>query len=110
MDTLDALRELDADVARKVMGMHVTFDQGDYWPPPLPGKNFSSQPIPHYSVSIKDAWEVFEMPHCDGWSLGRNSDGRYEVINTWCENHVVAVADTAPMAICLAALKVTEAR
>ncbi len=53
-------RELDALIAEKVMGIPVTFEQGDYWPPARPGANFSTQPIRPYSTDIAAAWEVVE--------------------------------------------------
>jgi len=103
---MDAGRELDALVAEKVLGIAITKDEHGYWPPPRPGKNFSSQQIPEYSYSISAAWEVFES------IKGLNVISRDEDEGSWIVGsfetgkEILAKADSAPVAICLAALRV----
>ncbi|GED18097.1 BC1872 family protein [Aneurinibacillus migulanus] len=112
---MKAGRELDIVVAEKVMGWVVdgdiienadfdeqgrcTFPSGDY----LMNKE-TREPLPNYSTNIADAWEVVEqlndtesyldikIQSCiDGWFVD------------YCNERTVA--ETAPHAICLAALK-----
>lgn len=91
-------RELDALVAEKVMGWtEVCGYEGEY-------KGYWKI-LPKYSTDIAAAWAVVELPLFDGWAIGRNASGKWEVFNPWENNFVVSVADTAPHAICLAALK-----
>lgn len=109
-EEMKAGRELDALVAERVMGIRVTEDQGDYWPPARPGSNFSTQPIRHYSTRIADAWEVADK-------IGLFTT-KYQVLahdgNNWvvCEEvnpagtwGVMGMGATAPEAIARAALK-----
>lgn len=112
-DELKPGRELDALIAEKVMGISVTYEQGDYWPPARPGKNFSTQPIPQYSWSIEAAFEVVEKLrpnfsfslHDTGedWECWLSSNGGKFLLNADTEN--LGRGETAPHAICLVALK-----
>ena len=105
--------ELSVEVARCVMGWeragivngkcYVPCGQG-YW-------------APH--EFIKDAWEVVEKVQANGWTfhvddVGFNNgiEGKWRVLLTEAETgdkHVFADGDTAPHAICLAALKAMSA-
>ena len=78
--------------------------------------------LPHYSTNIADAWEVVEklgrwrgfdfmlvMPDPEQtFHLHTYEAGWYEATNDGPERRVVSDADTAPLAICLAALKAKE--
>jgi len=118
MSEMKASRELDALVAEKVMG----------WTPPThdPKHTFSYRELwtdehgdfcqlPRFTERIDDAWMVVEK-------MAEGMDG--PIINlAWCENPDIegwygwvcdmkgvgvwqaAAADTAPLAICKAALK-----
>ena len=106
---MKAGRELDALVAEKVMGhdMEKDFCTTCYDSPTC------DRPIPRYSILIQDAWPVVE----------KMADRRhpFELVKTpisyWvCRFYGEIIrdiykgyADTAPLAICLAALKAVEA-
>jgi len=119
MKDLKPGRELDALIAEKVMGIPVTKEQGDYWPPPDPGKNFSTQPIPDYSTDISAAWEVVEHMRTKHWRDAFTLfSPEIENATEWrafFAKKFVSVDDSkfesgesAPHAICLAALKSVE--
>ena len=90
-------REIDALVAEHVMGMERWDSSGMY---------SEIVPIlPHYSSNISDAWQVVEK--IEGQILiDRTLGGRWvcEILVNQRTSHM-AEADTAEMAICLAALK-----
>lgn len=121
---MNAGRELDALIAEKVMGLpkltpgqmeplagffdyqdeahgiHVRYEDAD-------GNGVMRRFCP--SLWMNDAWEVVEkMPgHFDLW---RYADGEWSA-RFWCGSTVIGeklFADTAPLAICLAALAATE--
>lgn len=135
---MSASRDLDAEVARKVMGLAVlagnifVFDK-DYKEGEI--ATAVSKPIPPYSTSIEAAWQVvdriaqnydkdtgigsgysgngFVLEYCTEQSEGKwvcclpstVCAPPYEVMDPteiWVE------AETAPLAICLAALKLVE--
>lgn len=117
MEQMKPGRELDARIAREVFKMTVSL--GD-----IPGrleKDFYTgqlMPIPRYSNSIADAWEVVEKLSKRGeWTLfGQegigweakfySSTGGMDAVVT----RVSALENTAPLAICLAALKALESK
>lgn len=98
---MKAGRELDALVAEKVMGWNCELREchtrkvlhSEYGGPP------------HYSTDIADAWLVVEkidqqvtVTKCaDGWLV--------TIDDYFCHGGVEIMAGTAPLAICLAALK-----
>lgn len=106
IDQLQPGRELDILIAEKIFGHMMNEDHivkwaqisDDDWEP-------SFEPCPHYSTSIADAWQVVEKMK----ELGAEINiGFYE---KWdCEfDYPIgcnwrAVAETAPEAICKAAL------
>ena len=109
---MKAGRELDALIAEKVMGWKVdrivehnntTGDELLHI--------FGPDKFPHYSTQIADAWLVVEKLGKDDWTytiVGNSSYNRCDLRkwlshNNWA--HLYSDADTAPLAICLAALK-----
>ena len=117
---MKAGRELDALIAEKVMGWEATAD-GLYWDARQKrtrlvlgsaiakkreemgienGPGFVFAP----STDIAAAWEVVEK--ADLWSLyGSIGDGPYRACIQFEDREGLMTADTAPLAICLAALK-----
>lgn len=92
-------RELDALIAEKVMGMNV--QHGRVWS--QEGKCLRETDLPSYSTDIAAAWEVVEklklglLPDGDKWIAGQADRAGLETSN-------LCWGDTAPHAICLAAL------
>lgn len=135
IDELLAGRELDALIAEKVMGwkrIPVPPDANGHFagealmqtdPPP----NFRWNPlgkipfdtwVPHFSTDIAAAWQVVEKLVAEGYcpALLYDDEGHWGLFfdgvsqaEAQPESYVVfttpAWADTAPLAICLAALK-----
>jgi len=117
---MEAGRELDALIAEKVMGWEATAD-GLYWDARQKrtrlvlgsaiakkreemgienGPGFVFAP----STDIAAAWEVVEK--ADLWSLyGSIGDGPYRACIQFEDREGLMTADTAPLAICIAALK-----
>src|SRR3990167_1498198 len=108
-------REMDALIAEKVMGWEKAVnswgngaDIGWNLPSLLPHdperRTWSRDPLP-YSTDISAAWQVVEKtrvgvrPYGAGWIAESEDAGRMY------GNSYQAIADTAPYAICLAALK-----
>ena len=127
---MKAGRELDALIAEKVMGLtrhdesYVAEGVGKVlrfvWRDGCGDCVYSGDMfLPHYSTNIADAWEVVEklgrwrgfdfmlvMPDPEQtFHLHTYEAGWYEATNDGPERRVVSDADTAPLAICLAALK-----
>jgi len=116
---MNAGRELDALVAEKVMELAVghwgekgtpEFEGMVAWPikqNPMLGQ-FE---LPHYSTRIEDAWRVVEkLDLLFDYEIRRTMAG-WQIGGHWWYNdgeggfNVYAEAPTAPLAICLAALK-----
>lgn len=104
--------ELDKLVAEKVMGLKVVED--NEYPGEYLYLNEERDPrwIPEYSIDIADTWRVIEKLDRAGWHVTLTWVGSWTSgINAWrClffsyENWGEATASTAPLAICLAALK-----
>ncbi len=96
--------------------------EGKEGTPDLEWTTLSSYPnfrLRHYSTDIAAAWEVVEKVQANGWTfhvddVGFNNgiEGKWRVLLTEAETgdkHVFADGDTAPHAICLAALKAMSA-
>ena len=110
MSTVEAGRPLDALIADKVMRLYV--DAHVMYAAHCPDTNCcDGEPIPEYSTDIAAAWLVVETlqsgPHYKFVHIAVY-DGQW---SCWTE-HVagdppigLCSADTAPLAICLAALK-----
>lgn len=125
---MKAGRELDGQVAEKVMGckpIH-THEYGLY---PKEGwlicrckgnvhskaskkRGYSEeiQSIPAYSTNFADVWDVVEEITDFGFALEHLGSGEWAV-NLMCVpngGEIDVIAKTVPLAICLAALKVVE--
>mgnify|MGYP001571535769 CR=1 FL=1 len=117
---LPAGRELDALVAEKVMGWkhYAPAAVQEVWYPPNlhPSNNVLGHSIPHYSTDIAVAWQVVEHlknklhlqvilhwagDECPKWLCNLRADG----YRSFQDQEWQVEADTAPLAICLAALK-----
>ena len=110
-------RELDALVAEKVMGWQ---DARAFFPWPESGvmlDNYAMMPphggairdiahVPHYSTDIAAAWEVWETLRSRDYYIAFTDTG-YGVFegDDWL---LVTEADTAPLAICRAALEAVK--
>ena len=95
-------REIDALVAEKVMGITlIGKDMAAY----LNEETQFMMPIPFYSTDIAAAWEVVEKVNDLGWNISFDPIPQ-EWITDFDEHQDWVVSNkTAPMAICLAALK-----
>lgn len=99
-------REIDALIAERVMEYPVKHRKtpvSDYWVCIL----HTWIKLPPYSTDIAAAWEVVEKINLlgeRGW-LRKESGGGWEYYEYEYDFEPVITADTAPMAICLAALK-----
>jgi hypothetical protein len=101
-DELVAGRELDALVAEKVMGWDRRLWAGRfYWSGPYSDRERFSP-----SMDIAAAWEVVERVWQEEWVL-RRFLGSWQILDgDPLDNHrVLASAETAPLAICRAALQ-----
>ncbi len=113
-------RELDAVVAEKVMGLSVrpievigaSGVHADVGTVDLPRRmpdgrmGVHAAPLPAYSTEIAAAWEVVEKLRSPVFVLEWEPD---RWLASFCGEDEDATADTAPHAICLAALKAVEA-
>ena len=129
---MTAGRECDALVAEKVMGYTLSELSLPAYPKyklfDIESGEFSGyvKEVPHYSTDIAAAWEVvkrmpipFKLEKCwekayqigpEGWSACWCTDADCEGCNenSRCTNGDDAWAETAPLAICGAALKALE--
>jgi hypothetical protein len=99
----EAGRALDALVAEKVMGLLCADD------PPGSGRNCPVHSCPAYSTDIAAAWQVVEAMNARGWIVNamNRQVGRWAChVGFAAPNYatVLECEDTAPHAICLAAL------
>jgi hypothetical protein len=119
-DFMEAGRELDQLIATKVM-KHTVFSIS---PIVLIGlqeanENGATRDLAHYSTDISAAWEVVEKFQKEAWKVTVSNLGdrsKFEnddyIFDRWiCRVGTNrAKADTAPLAICLAALKAVGER
>lgn len=109
-------REIDALIAKHVMGLTVErkrfpFDylEGDRGDPYDYIDTQTNWPIPDYTTSVSDAWRVVQQMQHDYWRLRLVGMPKGEWMARFWKYDTgeaeKAVADTAPMAICLAALE-----
>ena len=106
-------REMDAKVAEKVMRLPVKFHTNNpngerFYYLDMPDKHGMCPDVPHYSTDIAAAWLVVEKM-LETSRIDITHEGMLwvcEVIDT--EKLAIASANTAPMAICKAALKAVE--
>lgn len=121
----EAGRDLDCLIAEKVMGWNVCDTADNDKAGIAPGQTTSAVRIPPYSTVLWSAWEVAEKV-----GLFKNSrhlfmdavgvtEGATWTRTGWCwkvaqvlggdwSPDVIACEDTAPLAICVAALRVME--
>lgn len=92
-------REIDAKVAMHIFGTPrgKIFYMAE-------GREWITTRLPHYSTDISAAWKIIErlqlaiLPqHTAGYRVDSRTNTQLPYVEAW--------ADTAPMAICLAALK-----
>lgn len=110
---MQAGRDLDALIAEKVMGLRVEPCRKIGEPRAIANEHGHFERfIPHYSTDIADAWEVVEKLHMQADEEGDvilSINVSKERVGYRCEilcfeAAYVHDADTAPLAICLAAL------
>lgn len=111
-------RELDAKVAELVMGYELIKIRDIYVEGAWNGDNPDSlielphqEKLPHYSTDIAAAWKVVEKFSFDlkDWNGCGEEDYRGYTCKLYDgRTQVEETADTAPLAICLAALKAVE--
>lgn len=114
---MEAGRELDAQIAEKVMGYAMTVVAAiDGESLGLDFETEDWQVLPHYSTNIAAAWPIAEKLHLsvmragDEWAAAvldgepHAEEGEYHGGYVDCGLHDVAYAPTAPLAICRAAL------
>ena len=112
---MDAGRDMDALVAEKVMGWNNI--EGGHGHPTESGPfvdcgclshAYQKQEIPHYSTDIAAAWEVVEKMMDEGeYTSLECYGGRYCFhihLTADTDDIHIEVAETAPLAICSAAL------
>lgn len=127
MKNLNPGRELDAQVAEKVMGFRrlpMCGPNGEVfenWQRPHESEQWLRTELPHYSTEIAAAWEVVGkiglvslINGPDGWkcSFGVRKDhkpGDFSSSWEFSISQVDARGATAPHTICLAALKAVGA-
>lgn len=118
INELEAGRELDALIAEKIFNrcVHVLTATpepgifkcrkcdagGFYFVTDYEGRVVG---VPRYSEDIRAALEIAEK--LKAFSLSRHSDGSWHCWH-WNKTHIGAVAETAPLAICRAALAHSE--
>lgn len=120
MSELQAGRELDAMIAEKVMGWAPVLHYGErgtgYWAPSgceSDGAWVTDGDVPFYSADMAAAWEVVEEMARRGWKVDVQSrcPPRWAVHVNFAlpiTGRVFERSDSAPHAICLAALKALE--
>lgn len=106
-------RELDALIAEKVMGWRMLPDNEHFktsqgWGP----EGQSLAHCPRYSTDIAAAWEVVSKIKKAHWNFVLTCHhGEWTVkLNHQTEGDDISEAESAPYAICLAALKAVETR
>lgn len=118
---LEAGPELDAQIAEKVMGLHVEWRKGV---PLWVGKDLPGSPyvledglfghnIDRYSKDIASAWQVFEKMQRRGWGpeiWGRSAVSMGVRVRIYVPEAYLFLeeeSDSISLAICRAALKAT---
>ena len=109
MSERQAGRELDAEIAEKVMGCRVVRQSGNSpWLVETPAGIWGRVEQVPYSTDIAAAWQVVEkyrvLDHHFNVGVNMGFDGKAHGYWAICANGPTAHADTAPLAICLAAL------
>ena len=115
---MHAGRELDAVIAARVFGYTLDYEFADMEMPPAPHVKELRDGydewgvLPYYSTDIGDAWAVVE--HFRAFELRTYTKNIHKIYCLlWGEGLTPptgsAIADTAPLAICLAALAALDA-
>jgi len=119
---MEAGRELDKLIAGKIFNLSIGCDymRGKMW---VVFPNGSMMPpnempeLPYYSTDLGAAWKVVEHIDLIGWtnSLGKTASDKWCFLkyDEWDNDHRVdhsTIAESAPHAICLAALAAVEAK
>lgn len=126
IDEMQAGREMDALIAEKVMGFtHYVGDDvpnghahsylradeiPEVWLKELPNRDFvrfckQCGDMPNYSTHIEEAWEVVEWMKDWNFTLDWLGSDWQTMFQTEDDGEFFSNADTAPLAICRAALK-----
>ncbi len=111
-------RELDAEVAEKVMGFEVTRLKESSYIAPLgfekmfiqlgwDFKNSQTTYVPYYSTDIKAAWQIIERVKLDHYAKRFSSD--FEEALSRIHEKLTSAEEMAKI-ICLAALKAVEGK
>lgn len=102
-------RELDALVAEKVMGWRWFTDEFNPRPVLVPPGMPRQSALPSFSTDIAAAWEVVERLRGMEPELSWNDEARCWIVGFWkgpsAPSTIHGSSDSAPNAICLAALK-----
>lgn len=108
-------REQDALVAEHVMGMkqlciHDWNTQTTFYPPFKCSQcdGWVTLAFPNYTTQIQDAWEVFDFINTDYacYQIGMNIRGNWVInIRAKLDQEFFIENNSAPLAICIAALK-----
>ena len=107
---MEAGRQLDAEVAVKVMGwmlVHKPIGDGPRTDAAISPTTQCMMSIPHYSTDIEAAWAVVEklsMTTKQYWRTDYFSTGAHVEVSVGGQSYEAA-EETMPHAICLAALK-----
>lgn len=107
---MKAGRELDALVAEKLMGLELVRHGGNIFYKEQSKHHPIELLLPEYSSFIAQAWLVVEKMKRDGMLVIIKADGLRigDFSHGWTvliDNHPRVDADTAPLAICKAALR-----
>jgi hypothetical protein len=104
--TKEQLRKIDALIAEHMFG-HEVFTNGLGIQLMYPEKLRAATNVPHYSTNIATAWDIVEKLHGHGVRIETGSDGvnRYRCLSYYNDTCISVRATTAPLAICLLALK-----
>lgn len=115
---------LDAEIAKRLFNWRHVYDDShpvvfNWWEVPADDPHYGEyhgmgMDPPEYSTNIAEAWPALEWTHRRGWALyvGRNLAGQWECSGWLRVNVSIEVCEraaTAPLAICLAALKAVGA-
>jgi hypothetical protein len=106
---MKAGRELDALIAEKVMGWVLPPHSsvvGQMWVETPSGRVHPK--LPEFSSNISDAWQVVEKMKEIGYMMWLEQEGVYQCVffrGLGYQVHDYSVASSAPLAICLAAIK-----
>lgn len=108
MSTLLTGRDLDAQIAERLMGWTAIHQDGD-WVGGLDPTGWTAG-IPYYSSDIAAAWQVIEhlcATRAAHWTLTVGPDGTMASVSIWQGGICAAGAPaaTVPLAICRTALK-----